>query len=1013
MRVEGGAILSPEAAEAWGNEFRGRSRVLCGLSSGGRVVRRSKGTILRENRASRWAGLIVALVALLLFCEGDAQGGGPRWVAGVSYFQTSMEGQPVVWSGGRVPYYTDLSPLSSIETNKKANSMVTAAAAEWSGVRTAAVTIQSGGSLAENVDVYFNTHQNKLPPDIASTNTSKPVAVVYDETGVVIDGIYGAGASSRDACENDGVITNVDNLTTAGTIAHALILVNGLCATTTAQLANVQYQLIRAFGRVLGLDWSQANEGMFSGGSMTNASLAGWPIMHPVEYLCNGSGGTCMPNGTQLRTDDIAALNRMYPVTEANLGVWPGKTITALSTISVQGTIQFATGQGMQGVNVVLQPLVNGVPSEAFTVTAVSGVYFLGNAGNAITGTTDTQGNPLNRFGGNDETLEGFFDLSGVPLPPGTTTSDYQLTFEAINPLYTGTASTGPYTTGQVTPSGTMPVITLPGLSVGSAVTPTVVIGDSADAGESGADGPESSPANVPVNGEWTGQITGYGHTAWFQWWARGGREFTIEAEALDDMGAATENKAQVVIGAWNGTDAVRTAPVTDTPQPFNGAVAGLTTLPVLTGADSEVRIGLADLRGDGRPDFGYRGRVLYADSVTPARLPVSGGQIVIQGMGFRPSVSVMVNGLAAQIVSITPNTIVALAPASGGATGTVPIQIQDAATLGVTAINTGFSYDAGSNDVLSIVTGPPSSVPMGVPETLTVRAINTASQTPAPGVVVTFQVTAGTALLGCRISSCSAITAGDGTATLVVTANSSLIAQVTAALTNGSSVIAQFVGTAPPSIAALTPNLYIAMGMTVQWPVQTLVLNAGGAAVAGQSVSWAAAGSGVSVSAGQSVSGPDGIAANQVIAGPYTTSVASSVNACLLGSMSCVSLNVIPVQPVTEALVGWSGTTQYVAAAQSFAPVVVHVVDAFGDPVAGKMVNFAEAFYGWTEPCPAEGNCPPAPLLGQQLVQAVSGFDGSATLVPLAANGLAGRLLVTASAGTNATLNFELDAHP
>jgi hypothetical protein len=45
--------------------------------------------------------------------------------------------------------------------------------------------------------------------------------------------------------------------------------------------------------------------------------------------------------------------------------------------------------------------------------------------------------------------------------------------------------------------------------------------------------------------------------------------------------------------------------------------------------------------------------------------------------------------------------------------------------------------------------------------------------------------------------------------------------------------------------------------------------------------------------------------------------------------------------------------------------------------------------------------------------VQATSGVDGTVTLTPIAANGMAGRLLVTAVAGTNATLNFELDAHP
>ena len=62
--------------------------------------------------------------------------------------------------------------------------------------------------------------------------------------------------------------------------------------------------------------------------------------------------------------------------------------------------------------------------------------------------------------------------------------------------------------------------------------------------------------------------------------------------------------KTQVVLGAWNGTDAVGISPVTATVQPFNGSVVGLTALPVLTIADSEVRLGLADLRGDGKKDI-------------------------------------------------------------------------------------------------------------------------------------------------------------------------------------------------------------------------------------------------------------------------------------------------------------------------------------------------------------------------------------------------------------------------
>lgn len=968
------------------------------------------------SQAERAIGLLLALALLVVFCAQTAQAGGPRWVAGSSYFDAAALGHPLVWAGGQVTYYTDQSALSATVTQAQANAMVATAAAVWSNVNTAAVSIARGGNLAEGVDQAVTTGADGivLPADLQPSATSTPVGVVYDETGAVINGIYGAGANSSLNCQSNGVITTVDNLATSGNLLHALIIVNGQCASSATELTNLQYQLVRGFGQVLGLDWSQTNEEMFAADQITSEGLAGWPIMHPMERLCNGSGGTCMPNATTLRTDDVAALNRIYPVTEANIGSFPGKTLTAASTISVQGTVTFARGQGMQGVNVVLRPLVNGAPDLSYTATAVTGRNFAGNAGNAITGATDAQGNPLARFGVSDPTQEGFFDLSGVPLPPGVTQSDYQLTFEPINVLYTGSEAVGPYTTGQVTPSGTMPVITLPGLSVGSALTETVVIEDSADEAQSGNDGQESAPAGVPTNGEWSGRMTGYGHSGWFGWWAQAGREFTVEAQALDETGANTASKAQMVIGAWNGTDAAETPPVTSTSQPFNTQVPGLTALPVMTAAAAEVRVGLADWRGDGRPDYAYHGRILYADSVTPTHVPAAGGPITIEGMGFRPEeMAVTVNGVAAQVTSVTPNAITAVAPASGGVTGDVPLMIQDTQTLGVAAITSGFSYDAGSNDALTVVTAPPSASPIGVPEPMTVRAENATTLAPAAGVTVTFAVSLGTASLGCGQTACSVTTAGDGSATLLVAANSTATARVTASLANGVSVVEQITGTAPPAIAALTPNLYIAMGATVPWPVETLALSGAGTPVAGQSVTWSTSGAAVSVASTQSVTGANGVASNTVTAGPFSASVASAVSACLAGTASCVSFNVIPVQPSTEAFAAWSGTAQYVNASRGFAPVVLHVTDAFGNPVAGASVTFAEAFYGWTGPCAQQGSCPPGPLLATQTPQATSGLDGGVTLAPINTNGVAGRLLVMAVTGTDTTLSFELDAHP
>jgi hypothetical protein len=972
----------------------------------------SEGNEESANRASDW---LVLLALIVVFAVQIAHAGGPRWVAGSSYFNASANGQPIVWANGQVTYFTDLGALSSQVSQTQANAMVATAAAVWNNVNTAAVSIQLGGSLAEDVNgtnVIAGPSGISMPADIQPTTTSVPVAVVYDADGSVINAIYGAGASSPLVCQNDGVIVSVDNLAVTGNIVHALVLVNGLCATNTLQITNLQYLLIRAFGRVLGLDWSQTNEQIFESDQIPTGGLQGWPLMHPVERLCNGGSGQCFANPTQLRTDDIAALNRLYPVTAANIGSFHGKTLTASSTVAVHGTIEFPGGQGMQGVNAVLQPLINGAPDLRYTATAVSGVYFQGNAGNPVTGPTDTAGNALNRFGSDDVSLEGYFDLSGVPLPPGATATQYQLTFETLNPLYTGTSSVGPYTTGQVSPSGTMPVIALGTLSAGWITTQTVVVDDAADEDQSGADGTEASPATVPVTGEWTGRITGYAHSGWFQWWARGGREFTVEAQALDENGNVTENKAQVVLGAWNGTDAVGTSPVTGTVQPFNGAEPGLTTLPVMTIADSEVRIGLADLRGDGRPDYAYRGRILYADSVSPARLPVGGGQMAIQGMGFRPSVSVSVNGVAAQLTSVTPTTIVATAPPSGGVTGNVVVQLQDAQSLGIAAITNGVSYDAEPDDAISLLSAPTGTVPIGVAQPFAVRVINVTTQTPAAGVTVTFALTAGTAALGYEQSSCSIVTAGDGTATLSITPNSTALAQITVSLTNGSSVMAEFTGTAPPSIAALTPNLYLALGATAQWPVQVLALNATGVPVAGQTIVWTASDSGLNVNASQSVSGSSGVVANLVGAGPFSVSANSTVTACVAGTTNCATLTVTPVHPETAALSAWSGTSQYLSLSQAFVPVVLRVTDAFGHPLAGANVTFAEMLDGWTEPCPIQGGCPPAPVLGQQTVQATSGLDGSVTLTPLSANGLAARLLVLAATG-NTVLGFELDAHP
>ena len=75
----------------------------------------------------------------------------------------------------------------------------------------------------------------------------------------MIDAIFGTGASDPTSCQNNGVWTWLDSIHPDATIAHGIIVINGLCATSPDLLEMMNYGLERAFGRILGLDYAQVN----------------------------------------------------------------------------------------------------------------------------------------------------------------------------------------------------------------------------------------------------------------------------------------------------------------------------------------------------------------------------------------------------------------------------------------------------------------------------------------------------------------------------------------------------------------------------------------------------------------------------------------------------------------------------------------------------------------------------------------------------------------------------------
>jgi hypothetical protein len=873
------------------------------------------------------------------------------------------------------------------------------------------------GPLNEDVNgsnIQVNSSgQITAPADVTPAATNYPLGVIYDSDGSVINAIFGATTSQPDTCQNNGVYVWMDNLNTDATIAHGIIILNGLCATNANLLEMMSYELERAFGRILGLDYSQVNPGALTNGE-TNGTL-GWPVMQPLSGVCGASGGACIPDPAVLRYDDIAALNRIYPITAQNLSSFPGKQLTAANTISIQGTVSFRSGYGMQGVNVVARPLdTNGNPLYQYTVSFVSGAYFNGNHGNPVTGWDDANGNPLTMWGSSDASLQGFFDLSGIPLPPGVTNADYQVTFEAINPLYVDDSSVGAYVQGQVNPSGTLDDIQVSNMSAGSTQTLTVTVSDSAVGGFNDAIGAQAQPRPMPTGGLWCGRLSQVGQSDWFTFPVRGNRIFTVVTQAIDETGAPSDSKAMPSIGIWDAFDPVGATAIGAAPG-LNGLATGETWLRVATNGDDIVRIGIADLRGDGRPDYAYNGWALYADTVSPTHLLASGGPITIQGMGFRLADTVLVGGQAALVTSISPNQITAIAPpAASGVTGSVDVEVDDLPTFYAAAvIPSGVSYDSGTGDALTLVTAPMNTVPIGVPIPFTVMALSS-TLAPAGGVTVIYTVTSGSATLGCGLPVCSVTATGDGRATMNVTAVNGTWSIVTASLSNGSSLQAQFVGGTPPTLAVLTPQLSLAAGATFTWTVQALVLS-NGVPVANQSVAWQTVqGSGiVAQGSASALTNSAGIATNTLTVGPLAEGQTASINACLNGTNQCVAFTAYGARPEYALLEAISGTSQSLAASGTPSQIALRLLDMDGNPMAGGTVALYQVLYAWSPPCAPNTVCTQGALLATEASTATSAVDGSVIFLPVSLPGVATNLLGLAASGNTATVNIVIEQHP
>jgi hypothetical protein len=750
------------------------------------------------------------------------------------------------------------------------------------------------------------------------------------------------------------------------------------------------------------------------------------PFCVPVAN-CYSNNGTVNP--AQPKLDDQAAISRLYPVTTQNLSNFPGKKVLSQTTARIHGSVYFsdssgAAAQPMEGVNVVARWIdpSTGQPSGTAVASSISGFLFCGNAGNIITGLLDSAGQNFNRFGSNDVALEGFFDLAGLQIPNGATNAQYQLTVEAVDPLWSTQA--GPYgSSSQVQPSGSAQPIQLT-VTLGGDVTQNVLMQSSAvQAAQWYGQTSFAAPAQLPASGNWAGLLSGYGDSDFFKFSAQANRTLSVIVNATEDSHSFSESKAEPVIGMWALTDPGTSPAPANTPSAFNTTVLGETRLDAQILRSTSFRVGIADYRGDGRPDYHYNARVLYGDSMSPGRASVAGGTpLTTSGLGLQANTSVQLGKQAAPVLASSATQL--LVDSKAASDGIYDVLLQDVSSGGSSTLTGALTVGAGPSDTMKMISGTNPGTPVGgrAPSPFSVLAIAADSLTRVAGASVQFSSSPAVGLSACAgASSCTVLTDDSGGASTFMTVLSPGVLTLTAKLApasyaNPQQVQTTLLGTGSALDLVLnTPPIWIAQGATTSVPIAARVLS-NGVPVSGKTLTFQiTAGSGM-LNAASGVTDSNGNASVNLQISSLAASV--RVSLCVAPTNSpCQILSATMVQTSSLQLQPVSGMIQIAAPSQSFQPVAVRVLDSSSPPHPVLDANVAFLDYiGRTpgnEPIIWAGDTqisqPTMPvILAESKATVQSDINGTASFA-ISTGGVSGNVAIlgTATAG-NSSVEYE-----
>ncbi len=963
----------------------------------------------------------ILCVATFVICSSVASlAGGPAFIAGSGY-NPGVEGQPLLWANGAVQYFTDQGDLSPILPGAQADAFVASAFSTWTILPGVALAASSGGHLAEDVNgsniVTDGFGTITAPADITSTATGTPVGIVYDYDGTVTDALLGQGAGDLADCFTNAVYGGPDNFSASGNIMHAVVVINGVCASTSAQLPDVQYRLVRVLGRTLGLGWSQANINVLTHKPAPGAAdYAGFPMMHFTDPVSCVPISSCYPNASIPKLDDTTAFARLYPA------------VNSPPAGRVYGSVYFTDASGnavqpMQGVNVVARLLVSGLPSQQYVVTSVSGFAFQGNAGNIINGYVDVNGLRFDRWGSNDPALEGFYDLGELMIPVGQTIAQYQLSVEPLDAIWS--LGVGPYAPTQVTPSGAFAPVVVTVASGSNAERDILMLQDEIAQSHPGGGSTYTNPVALPKGGGWGSWISGYGSTDFFQFNAQANRTASIAVTALDETSQPTERKMLPVIGIWQLSDQSGNPAPASTPSAFNSTIFGMTRLDAQFSATETYRFAVADYRGDGRPDYFYSASLLYSDTITPSRLSLSGGVATLQGIGFKQALQVNFGGNIGSVLSASATQLQTTVPAASQ-DGLATIQVTDPVTGAFSQMIGALSYGALATDRLLLLQGSETSTPVGAQaaNAIRLRAVAADGVTPVSGATIAWSATNGLQLSVCNgSSSCSVLSDAAGESSSWVTPTAIGTSTITIELAPAvysppQSQQATVVGTSSAlDLVALTPTRWVGQGATIALPLAVEVLDLG-VPKPNVTINFKLTNGTASLLASSAITNGAGLATITAQVTNQNSNV--QVSACVSpGNAPCQTFTLFSTSSSLWTLETVSGSSQAATAGQPFQPLVMRVTDGSqtANPVIGVTVTFATTL---GRVSPGQGGGPPGGdallqsegdpvLLGSSQAQVVTDENGLASITPSAANVGPCDVFIAVSAG-HAMLQFQLE---